>query len=128
MKPEVVMKRMNQFLNNQRENLDRFFGAQKATITDLYRIDQDMQRRKVSIEQIEKLLKRKRQLRPQSPEYINISSELTIEAGILRAILQDTQKQMENVKKTTQIQLKLSENLLSGKKEIVKLLSELNSL
>lgn len=127
MKPEQVMRRMHQFLNHQRENLDQFFGTQKATITDLYRIDQDMQRRKTSIERIEYLLNQKRMCPPHSPAYAKLRSELAVETGILQAIMQDTQKQMESVKKASKVQLKLSENLLSGKKEIAKLLKKLSS-
>jgi len=128
LKLNKVIKKMHILNDMQRANVNQFFNSQKATITDIYRIDQSLERRKVSVQHIEYLLNQKASLLPNSSEYANVMSELAIETGMLKAIMQDTQKQLENMKTASQYQVKLSDKLLSGKRQILQLLSKLSSL
>ena len=125
MNPERAMKLMHKFGDMQRLKANQFLTTQKATITDLYRLDQSIENRKRTIGRIEHLLYQKRLLPPDSAQYAQIMSELSVEAGILKAVDKDTQGQIEDLKSATQTQMKISEGLVAIKKKLQALLRQL---
>jgi len=119
---------MYRSLDIQRNNIDQLFTSQKATITDLYRINQSLERRKIILDRLKQLLRQKEFVSKDSPEYIRIMSEIAMETGMLSGVIQDNQKQLENVKVSSQFQLKISDKMLRLKKEICKILERIESL
>lgn len=125
MNTEKFIKTLYKSFDMQRQNIDQFFASQKATITDLYRINQSLEHRKVILNRLNHLLRQREFVPKESPEYARIMSEIAIETGMLNGVIQDNQKQLESVKSSSQFQLRISDKMLRLKKEISKILGKL---
>jgi len=116
------LKKMNNFIQNQKKSVDQFFESQRACVSDIYQISSLEEKQERSVQQLEALFRQKKLFSTKSPEYTEILSHILIETEILRAINHEMQEYLKLLNEKTGVQIRISGHMIETKKKIDKIL------
>jgi len=116
-------------LEETKKNINIFYQNQKMTMTDLYRAQYYADLIEKNIDRLKYYLEEHRKISPQNEqEYARNLNNISIQVNILKATHQAMDDEMSKIKKSDDIQQKISGKLIHSKKELNNLLLKAEKL
>jgi len=110
-------------LEETKKDINLFYQNQKLTMTDLYRTRYYADLIEKNIISLKDYLEEHRKISPQNEqEYARNLNNISIQVNILKATQQAMDEEMSQIKKSGDIQQKISGKLIHSKKELNSLL------
>jgi len=110
---------MFETIDETKKNINLFYQNQKMTMTDLYRVQYYVDLIEKNIDRLKYYLEEHRKISPQNQqEYARSLNNISIQVNILKATQQAMDDEMVRIKKTGDIQQKISGKLIDSKKEL----------
>ena len=118
-----LLKKMFENLEETKKNINLFYQNQKLTMTDLYRTRYYADLIEKNIISLKDYLEEHRKISPQNEqEYARNLNNISIQVNILKATQQAMDDEMSKIKKSGDIQQRISGRLIHSKKELNSLL------
>lgn len=118
-KLQVLIKKMWDDIQEQKKNISQFYLSSQATATDIYKLNSYTEYLERNLQILTGLFQERSKISPQNAkECVRNASNITIQAGIIKATLQAINEELNKLKQQGDIQSRISGKMISLKKEI----------
>jgi len=114
-----LLKKMFDDIQEQKKDISQFYLSSQATATDLYKLNSYTEYLEKSLQKLTYVLQERQKILPQNPkELVRNASDITIQAGIIKATLQAINEELNRIKQEGDIQCRISGRMISIRKDI----------